>query len=282
MSRTIIVEQELRLPHLVARLIRMDLPTPTDDFLAAGDALLTDLCLTPRPAGAQARFVNHWSPSRYEAVGQVFIVPPREILQFRAPAGRQVALACELQPALLAPWFDGLDWSERRLEASLDIGSARIPTLMRFLAHELRYPSLGQEVVVDLLGQHICIELARHLQLINEPAMVGGLAAWRLHLIDDRLALPGPSPTLVDLAHLCNISVRQLTRGFRVSRGYSIGEYVIQHRMDMARRLLAGEESIKAIAHRVGFASASSFSVAFRRSTGTTPRLFRARVLRGI
>jgi AraC family transcriptional regulator len=77
------------------------------------------------------------------------------------------------------------------------------------------------------------------------------------------------------------MSVRQLTRGFRASRGCSIGDYINQSRIDTAKRLLGGEDSVKAIARAMGFASASSFSYAFRRGAGVTPRQFRTRVLRG-
>jgi AraC family transcriptional regulator len=71
--------------------------------------------------------------------------------------------------------------------------------------------------------------------------------------------------------------VRQLTRGFRVSRGCSIGDYLAQARIDMAKRRLASEESIKAVAIAMGFGSPSNFTSAFRRSTGMTPGQFRQR-----
>jgi AraC family transcriptional regulator len=76
------------------------------------------------------------------------------------------------------------------------------------------------------------------------------------------------------------LSVRQLTRGFRASRGRSIGDYVAQSRIDHAKRLLATKQSVKAISYSLGFASPSSFSFAFRRATGETPREFRQRAQR--
>lgn len=82
-------------------------------------------------------------------------------------------------------------------------------------------------------------------------------------------------PSLDELATLCNLSVRQLTRGFRVRRGYSIGEYVANSRINGAKRLLASGENIKAVAYLLGFSSPSAFSYAFRRATGMTPGEFR-------
>jgi AraC family transcriptional regulator len=69
--------------------------------------------------------------------------------------------------------------------------------------------------------------------------------------------------------------VRQLTRGFRASRGCSIGDYIASRRLDHAKQLLATGQSVKAIAYSLGFASPSSFCFAFRRATGQTPREFR-------
>jgi AraC family transcriptional regulator len=76
------------------------------------------------------------------------------------------------------------------------------------------------------------------------------------------------------------LSVRQLTRGFRASRGCSIGDHVTQTRLEHAKRQLASDQSVKAIAYSLGFSSPSSFSYAFRKLIGESPRQFRQRVLR--
>jgi AraC family transcriptional regulator len=74
------------------------------------------------------------------------------------------------------------------------------------------------------------------------------------------------------------MSVRQLTRGFRTSRGCSISDHLVELRIEAAkRRLASSQESIKTIAAAVGFASQSSFTFAFRRETGSTPNEFRKR-----
>ncbi|MET0178987.1 MAG: helix-turn-helix transcriptional regulator, partial [Novosphingobium sp.] len=134
-------------------------------------------------------------------------------------------------------------------------------------------------VLAELIVGQLAIEVARYCQAISEGAISGGLASWRLRLIDERLQLGGPPPTLDELARLCSVSSRQLTRGFRGSRGCSIGEYIATSRIDLAKRLLGSADSIKAIAFQLGFTSPSSFSFAFRRATGSTPRQFRTRQL---
>jgi AraC-like DNA-binding protein len=80
----------------------------------------------------------------------------------------------------------------------------------------------------------------------------------------------------IELAALCKLSVRQLTRGFRASRDCSIGDYVANSRIERAKRLLTSDQSIKTIAYSLGFNSSSGFCFAFRRATGMTPGEFRA------
>jgi AraC family transcriptional regulator len=135
-------------------------------------------------------------------------------------------------------------------------------------------------MLVELLAAQMAIELARYCTAIRDTSTTGRLAPWRLRLIEERLAEVKEPPTLAELAALCKLSVRQLTRGFRASHGCSIGDHVAQSRLDNAKRLLATDQSIKAIAYSLGFSSPSSFSYAFRRAVGETPRQFRLRALR--
>ena len=69
------------------------------------------------------------------------------------------------------------------------------------------------------------------------------------------------------------------SRGFRASRGSSIGDCVDRIRVEHARRLLATEQPVKTIAYSLGFASPSAFAHAFHRATGEAPRQFRQRIL---
>jgi AraC family transcriptional regulator len=134
-------------------------------------------------------------------------------------------------------------------------------------------------MLVELMAAQIAIELGRHWAALEEQPPSGGLASWRLRLIDERLQEVRAAPTLAELAELCHLSIRQLARGFRASRGYSIGDHVAQCRIEHAKRLLATDQSVKTIAYSLGFASPSSFSFAFRSATGQTPSEFRHGVL---
>ena len=170
-----------------------------------------------------------------------------------------------------------LIWDDQHLAAGLDIGSAQIRALLFRITAEVRHPGLASERMMELLGGELAIELARYCDEVAERPVIGGLAGWRLRLIDERLAEDLNAPSLAELSKLCSLSVRQLTRGFRVSRACSIGDYIEQRRMEAAKRLLMQGESVKTIAFRLGFASPSSFTFAFRRAVGASPSTFRQR-----
>jgi AraC family transcriptional regulator len=80
--------------------------------------------------------------------------------------------------------------------------------------------------LAELLMGQVTIELARHCQALKDSPAAAGLAAWRLRRIDERLAEAGPPLSLDELAALCALSARQLTRGFRASRGRALGDHI--------------------------------------------------------
>lgn len=281
-TEQVTIHAEIRAPAATARLVRFHMPDPVDNILREEDSYWMDLCLTPRPRNARACYRDHWDPQRFEPIGKLFVLPPRETLQARCDGGDpQTSILCHLRPEAIREWFEGdLEWTERRLEVSLDIPNGHIHTLLLRLAEEARHPGFASDVLVELISAQLGIELGRYCAAVTDVPATGGLAPWRLRLIDERLREVREPPTLAELAFLCNLSVRQLTRGFRASRGQSIGDYLAQCQIDSAKRLLATDQSVKAIAFSLGFASPSSFSFAFRRATGETPREFRQHALR--
>ena len=273
------LDAEVRVPVAVTRLVRFHVTGPADDILCEEDAYWLDLCLTPRPRNARACYIDRWMPHRFERIGNVFILPPREPMRIKSDGGPpQASVLCHLLPEPLRHWFDGeLTWTDRLREAGLDIADTNIRRLLLRLAEELRSPGFASEAMVELIAAQIALELYRYCTSVQEGPTTGGLAPWRRRRIDERLREVRAAPTLSELAALCNLSVRQLTRAFRVSSGCSIGDHIAQCRIDNAKRLLLTKENVKTIAHSLGFASASGFSHAFRSATGQTPREFRAR-----
>lgn len=274
------IEAALSIPVAAAQLIRFHFDEPVSGRLHEEDSYVLNMCLTPRPRNARARYCEHWRPHRFEPLGDVFVLPPRELMHAESDRGMTTAVFCWLRSEPIRSWFGAdLKWSDRRLEATLDVSDANLRGLLLRLAEELRNPGFASQMLVELLAGQMAIELGRFCTSASDGPVTGGLAPWRLRLIDERLREGGDVPSLTELASLCNLSVRQLTRGFRTSRGCSIGDYVAQSRVEQAKRLLASDRSVKAIAYSLGFASPSGFCYAFRRAVGETPRQFRQRAL---
>ncbi len=276
------VDAELQVSAATAQLVHFqgEGQGPTDDVMHERETYWLDLCLTPRPRNARACYHGRWNPHHFERLGHIFLVPSGETMRILGEGGvSQASILCHLRPESMREWFEGdLQWTDQRLEASLDIRNVNIRSLLLRLAEEMREPGFASEMLVELAAAQLVIELGRYCTTIRDKVGRGGLSPWRLRLIDERLAEVREAPTLTALAALCKLSVRQLTRGFRISRGCSIGEYVTHCQIDHAKRLLTTDQSIKAIAYSLGFSAPSSFCCAFRRATLQTPMQFRQSV----
>ena len=278
---TMEVDSELRAPGIVAQIVRFGIPEPTATLHQMAEGYHINMCLTPRPLESRAGYPKRWGPHRFERLGDIFLLPPGEELYVKGGTGRQASLICTLEAALLHDVVGrDLEWDDQHLAATLDISSAQVRALLFRITAEIRHPGLAATKMLELLGAELAIELGRYCYEVAERPVTGGLAGWRLRLIDERLDESLAPPSLQELADLCSLSVRQLTRGFRVSRACSIGDYMEQRRMEAAKRLLMEGESVKSIAFAMGFASPSSFTFAFRRAVGTSPSTFRQRQVR--
>lgn len=275
---TTTIDAELSTPGICAQIVRYDIPEPTDSVHSVIDSYHVNMCLTPRPLESRGGYRKRWGPHRLERLGDIFVLPPHEELYIKGGSGRQASLICTIDPGLVHEGIGReLVWDDQHLAAGLDIGSAQIRALLFRITAEVRHPGLASQRMLEFLGGELAIELARYSLEVAERPITGGLAGWRLRLIDERLADDLTAPSLNALAELCGLSVRQLTRGFRVSRACSIGDYIEQRRMEAAKRLLMEGESVKTVAFTMGFASPSSFTFAFRRAVGASPSTFRQR-----
>ena len=90
----------------------------------------------------------------------------------------------------------------------------------------------------------------------------------RLNFTDD-LSLEG-------LARQFNVTPRTLSRRFLKAAGMNPIQYLLQHRLNVAKRLLQSTDlQVQQIAERSGFGSSTVFSRNFRSAFGQTPRQYR-------
>lgn len=269
-------EVELRLPLGRARILRFE--PQTIDVLGSSSHYRVDYSLTPRTRSGGVCFGSRWHAHQARPLGALYVLPPEHTVRARGDCSGHLSMVCDFEPDAIDSWFDGdVRWTRDRAEAMLDIPSPDMMGSLRRLSEELRQPGLASAAVCELLIAQIAIDAARHCKAAEEKTHCNGLSPRQLRLIDERLAELGSSPSLRELAELCQISVRQLTRGFRVSRYCSIGEYLTRIRIEQARQLLMTAASIKAVALSLGFTTPANFSTAFRRAVGETPGQWRER-----
>ena len=277
------IEAAIRASIAHVQLLHYRFPSPPESTMRMDDRIRVELALTPRHRSARACFRDHWGSQRFERIGEVFVLPPEVTMLARSDeADGLTALVCELdlQPVLELFEQPVPQLTEKHLKASLDVRSANVRQVLLRLADEVRHPGFASRALIDSLATQLQIELFRYGTALTGRRSRGGLAAWQLRRIHDRLMEACAPPTQTELAALCRLSVRQLARAFRVSRGTSLGSYVAMRQMEHARRLLAGDRSVADVAVILGFSSASNFCFAFRREMGITPGEFRRSLLR--
>lgn len=78
------------------------------------------------------------------------------------------------------------------------------------------------------------------------------------------------------LAGLCGYSNSYFSRLFHRTYGMTVSQYILQQRLECAKRLLEQpEQSIAQIAEAAGFSDSSHFIKLFRKTYGETPNVFR-------
>lgn len=156
-------------------------------------------------------------------------------------------------------------------------GEGRLTTLVELVGEEARARRPARDVVLARLTEVLLIEA---LRATSGPAASSGLLRG---LADERLAealramheRPTRPWTVADLAREAALSRSAFFERFRRAVGLSPMEYLLHWRMALAKDLLRrGEGGMAEIAERVGYSSASTFSVAFARHIGLPPTVY--------
>ncbi|MBB3594925.1 AraC-like DNA-binding protein [Rhizobium sp. BK529] len=159
-------------------------------------------------------------------------------------------------------------------------GEPRLATLMQLVGEETRGRRPARELVLERLLEVLLIEALRSgTDTTDAPGLSRGLADERLAAALYALhARPAHPWTVADLAAEAALSRSAFFVRFNRVIGVAPMEYLLAWRMALAKQLLRRRElSMDAVAERVGYGSASSFSVAFARYAGMPP----ARYARG-
>ena len=153
-------------------------------------------------------------------------------------------------------------------------GERRLATLVELVGEESRAARPAQDVVLARLLEVLLIEALRSTAgTAASPGLVRGLADGRLAAaIRQMHASPTRPWTVAQLAKEAALSRSAFFERFRGAVGVAPMEYLLAWRMALAKNLLRRTGgTVAEIAARVGYSSASTFSVAFTRHVGLPP-----------
>jgi len=199
------------------------------------------------------------------------------------------ASAAELSAMWVAkdPRLEGLIGPRHRETASplvLRIGTAAVAECIEHL-DEVRLKGIAERtpaaevgrllIVLDILARHLPVDASTIDAAGSTPPIVGQV----LQLFDHDLAYPW---TLLEIGRRVGVRSDHLCRAFRRWAGVPPMAFLNQRRIDVAAGMLASTSlPISQVASAVGVPSPTSFSRAFRRARGQSPREYRSQRLIG-
>ena len=159
-------------------------------------------------------------------------------------------------------------------------GQPRLATLVEMVDEEARADRPARDVILAHLLQIMLIEALRaDSGAAARPGLIRGLADERLAVALRRMHEAPTRPwTVPELAREAGLSRTVFFERFRRVVGLTPMDYLLAWRMALAKDMLRrGTAGIAEVAERTGYASASTFTIAFSRHVGVPP----ARYARG-
>ena len=153
-------------------------------------------------------------------------------------------------------------------------GERRLATLVELVREESRERRPAREVILERLLEVLLIEALRSSAgTAASPGLLRGLADERLAVALRRMhEQPTRAWTVAALASEAALSRSAFFDRFSRAVGVTPMEYLLGWRMALAKDLLRrSAASVGEVAARVGYRSASTFSVAFSRHVGQPP-----------
>jgi AraC family transcriptional regulator len=155
----------------------------------------------------------------------------------------------------------------------------QVEAMATMLLAELQHHQPGGALYLDSLANVLAVQLLRNHSSSQPqlPNYEGGLPPYHLNRVLDYIdAKLTEDIKLADLGQLLSMSPFHFSRLFKQSMGISPHQYVIQQRVERAKRLLQQtNQPIIDIALACGFNSHSHLSKQFRQVTGLTPKAYR-------
>jgi AraC family transcriptional regulator len=168
---------------------------------------------------------------------------------------------------------------EVRLLDTLRAQDPVVTTTVNAIAREAQTRSLGGRLYVDALGTQLVVQLLRKYAAVTfrESADPGRLTPTQLTRVKDYIAANIGNPLdLKSLAKATQLGTWNFSRRFRASVGQSPHAYVIDQRIEQARRLLASTAlPLKQVAAACGFSDQAHMTRLFQLRLQKTPASFK-------
>lgn len=169
--------------------------------------------------------------------------------------------------------------SEIRLHDVLSIDDPVVTGIVDALAGEAQGNGIGGRLFADTLGTQLALHMLRRYAHVefrdrSETGRLPPAACRRIaEYIEDRLDQPLP---LDELAAVAGMGVWSFGKRFRESFGLTPHAFVLDRRVERAKRLLTGSVlPLKAIAAMTGFSDQAHFSRVMKARTGQPPGALR-------
>lgn len=153
-------------------------------------------------------------------------------------------------------------------------GQARLTALVQMIREEAQGDRLGKEIVLERQLQLLLIEALRSdAAVLETPGLLRGLVDKKLGpAIRQIHENPAKAWTAEELASAAMLSRSVFFDRLHKQTGMAPMEYLLSWRMTLAKDMLRRKDGgLKEIARRIGYGSASAFSVAFSRFVGVAP-----------
>ena len=215
--------------------------------------------------------------------GEIIIIPAGLRLHWRQ---QQTApnrmLHLYLHPSFLRTTAEAIDveYSQISIAPQFGIRDEHIHHVGLSLYCELKQSNVIGRFYADSLAKVLAMQFVRRYSYLKDLQMNhGGMAPRKLRkaieFINENLDKE-QNVAMAAIADAVQMSYFHFTRGFKQSTGVTPNAYMIQQRIERAKKLLSETDlPIAHIALRTGFASQSHFTTTFRKVVWTTPKAFR-------
>ncbi len=236
-----------------------------------------DLCLHLQITGNEA--IEWWSTGRHgierTAPGSMILLPPgtEDRLRWQGPSER---LILSVDSGLLEQAADETQTPFPEFAARWSLHDPALQQVVLDLGRQVAEGWPLGRLYAGLSATSLVAQLLRShtTNPATQPGIKGGLPLPQLrHTMEYITANLDRDISLDEIASQIHLSPFHFARNFRAVTGQTPYQYLLDQRMDRAKRLLKKNLawSVQEIAAMTGFRSAASFVRAFRQRVGQTP-----------